>query len=105
MTTGDEPVRIDESLSRVARELGLPVATGFHRLSAEWEHLVGGQIAAHSRPRVLRAGVLTVDVDAPAWATQIRYLETELLDRLRPVVDGTELTSIRVIVGSPAPRG
>src|SRR2546427_10778496 len=61
--------RLGESLAEVAGHLHLddPVVTA--GVFAGWADLVGAAVAAHARPRVLRQGVLTVEVDSPAWAT------------------------------------
>ena len=65
---------------------------------ARWEEAVGPQIAAHATPASLVDGVLVVDVDHPTWATQLRFLETDLLARLRDVAGADELTRIELRV-------
>jgi predicted nucleic acid-binding Zn ribbon protein len=42
--------------------------------------------------------VLVVGVDDPAWATQLRFLESELLERLAAEFGPGEVTSIEVRV-------
>jgi len=64
---------------------------------ARWEDAVGAQIAAHARPVKLAAGRLLVEVDEPGWASQLRYLEAELLGRIAAVVGpGVEAIDWRV---------
>jgi predicted nucleic acid-binding Zn ribbon protein len=58
---------------------------GLGRLFAEWPAIVGEAMADHVQPLRLDADVLVVSVDHPAWATQVRRLGDELLDR---VADG-----------------
>jgi hypothetical protein len=41
---------------------------------------------------------LVIAVDEPAWATQVRYLERELIARLAEVVGGALVASIEVRV-------
>ena len=53
------------------------------RVVGLWEELVGPAVAAHARVRSVHAGVCTVTVDAPVWATQLRYLEQGLVERAR----------------------
>ncbi len=50
---------------------------------SRWTELVGDQIAAHCRPLKLDGGVLVVEVDDPAWATQMKFLHSEVIERLR----------------------
>ena len=43
-------------------------------------------VAAHSRVRGVRNGVLEVVVDSPGWATEFRYLESDLVARASRLV-------------------
>jgi predicted nucleic acid-binding Zn ribbon protein len=63
-----------------------------------WEDLVGAQIAAHARPLSLVRGVLSISVDEPAWATQLSYLESELLARIAEGLGEGQVTRIQVRV-------
>jgi len=102
-----EPKQVGEGLDRLARSLSgvgaQPLATVF----TEWQVVVGETLAAHCRPLALDGTRLVIGVDEPAWATQVRFLETELLARLEEVVTGTPVRSIEVRVaphGEPAKR-
>lgn len=50
-----------------------------------WAEIVGDSVAAHVQPVRLDGERLVVEVDDPAWATQLRFLETTLRDRIREV--------------------
>ncbi|MBM3828898.1 MAG: DUF721 domain-containing protein [Actinobacteria bacterium] len=64
---------------------------------SRWVELVGESVAHHVRPLKLDAGVLIVEVDDPAWATQMKFLESDLLERLRATGSGpVERLEIRV---------
>lgn len=76
-----DPQRIGSSLDKVAKRLGTTSASALHGLFERWEDLVGPGIAAHAKPVSLRAGKLLVEVDTNAWATQLRYMTTELVER------------------------
>ena len=56
-------------------------------------------MAEHSHASSIRDGVLTVVVDGPIWATQLRYLETAVVERATAVVGAGLVTSLRVRVG------
>ena len=88
-----EPRRVGESLDRVAASLGLDSS-----LVTRWAELVGASVAEHTRPRALRDGTLLVAVDDPAWATQLRWLEADLLARLADVLGPARVTRIEVRV-------
>ncbi len=47
-----------------------------------WDEIVGEAVAAHVQPVKLDGTRLVVDVDDPAWATQLKFLESSLRDRL-----------------------
>ena len=78
-----DPQPIKSSLDQVARSLGGPDAGSLSGLFGRWADIVGAQLAAHARPLSLVSGVLVVGVTEPGWATQLTYLETELLGRFR----------------------
>ena len=91
-----EPKSIKASLDRVSRSLGGPDAGSLSGLFGRWADIVGPQLAAHARPLSLSSGVLVVAVTEPAWATQLTFLEGELLGRFREalgdgVVDRVEV--------------
>lgn len=79
---GRPPRRVGESLGAVARMGGGPSGEVLVILVNGWSDIVGATLAAHSRPLRLAGGVLTVAVDLPAWATELRWLEADLLARI-----------------------
>jgi len=96
---GVPPRRLAESLDRVARSMGAGSSAALSSLFVDWEAMVGPQIAAHVRPRSLRDGVLVVVADQPGWATQLRYLEADLLSRLADRLGPAAVSAIEVRVG------
>lgn len=64
---------------------------------ARWEDAVGPGVAAHAKPIRLADGVLVVEVDEPGWATQLRFLEADLLQRIAAVA-GPGVTSLELRV-------
>jgi len=67
-----------------------------------WNVLVGEDIAAHCTPRSLNEGVLLVEAESTAWATQLTLMASSILAKLRAGVGGDVVTSLRV-VGPTAP--
>ena len=67
--------------TRSSARCGAPSARSLAGVFSRWEEAVGPQIAAHARPAALVDGCLVVEVDHPTWATQLRFLETDLLTR------------------------
>lgn len=79
--TGDrQPRPISESLKAVTAGFGSRGRA--IDLNERWSTAVGEAIAAHSQPERLEAGRLTVAVDDPAWATELRYHSSRILTAL-----------------------
>ena len=83
--------------------MGAPSADATRSIFADWSEIVGDQIAEHARPHALRERTLVVAVTDPAWATQLRFLETELLGRITAATGSDEVTAIEVRVRSRPP--
>lgn len=47
-----------------------------------WETAVGSQIAKHSRAIRVQDGVLWVEVDHPAWKSELHHRKRQILDLL-----------------------
>ena len=95
---GRAPRRLGEALSQVAADLRLDDPDDVAAVMAAWPGAVGEAVAAHVRPRRLHDGELLVEVDAPVWATQLRYLEEDVLRRLGRKVRPGVVRSIRPVV-------
>jgi predicted nucleic acid-binding Zn ribbon protein len=94
-----EPAALGESLDRLVRGLGAPSAATVGGLFERWAEVVGDRVADHARPVSLRDGILVVAVDDPAWAPQLRFLEPEILARVREVLGEDDVTSLQVRAG------
>ena len=101
---GDEPMSIGSSLDGVVRSLRGPSRREVGGLFGRWVEAVGDQVAQHVRPLKLDDGVLTVEVDDPAWATQVKFLSSTIVQRLREVA-GVEVRQVAVRVEARAARG
>ena len=92
-----DPLSIGDSLHRVVRCLrpdtsprsAMPSVAAIGGVFGMWEEAVGAQVAAHVQPVKLTGGVLVVEVDDPAWATQLKFLEATLRQRLAEVAGAT----------------
>jgi predicted nucleic acid-binding Zn ribbon protein len=96
---GDEPVPLSDALARVGDELGLAPGDAHARLEARWSEVMGDDVAAHARLVSVRDGVLTVAVDDPIWATQLRYLEAAVVTRATALLGPSIVDRMRVRVG------
>jgi predicted nucleic acid-binding Zn ribbon protein len=100
----DEPLSIARSLDGVVRSLRGPSRRDVGGVFGRWDEAVGEQVAQHVRPLKLDGGTLTVEVDDPAWATQVKFLASTIIERLRSVA-GVEVADLAVRVDPRALRG
>jgi predicted nucleic acid-binding Zn ribbon protein len=100
----NEPVPISDSLDGVVRSLRGPSRKAVGGVFGRWADAVGEQIADHVRPLKLDEGVLVVEVDDPAWATQVKFLVPTIIERLREVA-GVEIERVEVRVDRRNARG
>jgi predicted nucleic acid-binding Zn ribbon protein len=87
--------RIGELLDRVVRGLGSPGADVIEEVFRRWPELAG-PLADHARPVAVRDGALVVAVDEPAWATEVRFRQREVLDRLDQRVGAGRVSRIDI---------
>lgn len=90
----EDPVPLRDTMDQVVRALrggggGASSSTTSARalgtLFSRWTDAVGQAVADHARPVLLDGERLLVEVDEPGWATQLRFLEADVLERLRSV--------------------
>lgn len=89
---------ISDSIKRVIDGLG--PKSEILDVHTHWEEIVGITIAEHCVPKKLEKNSLLVEVDHPGWSTEIRYLESDLLKRLRQKIPKLEVSEIKVRVKS-----
>jgi predicted nucleic acid-binding Zn ribbon protein len=104
-----DPVPISETLGAVIRSLRndsvastsephvAQTAKQMGGVFGRWVEAVGEAVAEHVTPLKLDGTRLVVEVDDPAWATQLRFLETTVKQRLREIT-GAEIETIETRV-------
>jgi predicted nucleic acid-binding Zn ribbon protein len=93
---GGDPKSVASSLTEAARLLGAEGALELSAVKRRWLEAVGPEVAAHCRPVSLRSGRLTLAVDHPAWASELRVLSGMLLSRIREVQPSVEAIVVQV---------
>ena len=99
-----DPIPISSALDGVVRSLRGPSREAVGGLFGRWDEAVGPQVAQHVRPRKLDERTLVVDVDDPAWATQVKFLTPMIIERLATVA-GVEVERVDVRVERRSARG
>lgn len=95
--SGRDPQGLAGIVSRLVVERGwsAPVAVG--SVMAQWDSLVGAEIAAHCQPESFTGTVLHVRCDSTSWATQMRLLSSSLLARFSADLGAGVVTKIHVL--------
>lgn len=75
-------VRLGSAIDRLLKVRGLEQGAVLADVDRLWDEVAGPDAAPHVRPRAVRGDELVLDVDHPAWATQVQLSAPELLGRL-----------------------
>ena len=78
-----EPMRFGQAIQRLVAEKGWEDTTLRADVLANWDKVVGPEIADHCRPVSLEDGELVLVAESTAWATQLRLLTKTLLARVQ----------------------
>ena len=82
------------------REWQSGIAEG--NLFANWESIVGAEVAEHTEPISILEGVLTIRTSSTAWATQLQSVHDQLVATISSSAPGALVESLRFI-GPTAP--
>ena len=82
-------VTLGEQLDVLLGRLGSESAAAINSVFTNWPVLVGANVAAHVTPIKIEQQRLLVEVDEASWATQMRFLEPQLLASLSTATTST----------------
>jgi len=91
-----DPQPFGRLISRMVADRGWERATAEATVLGAWDRVVGSEIAAHCRPVGLREGVLTLQAESTAWATQLRLLAPRILGRISAELGPEVVRQLRV---------
>jgi predicted nucleic acid-binding Zn ribbon protein len=80
---------LGEQLNLLLGRLGSESASAINSVFSDWKVLVGEHVAAHVTPIKIEHQRLHVEVDEASWATQMRFLEPQLLASLSSATAST----------------
>jgi predicted nucleic acid-binding Zn ribbon protein len=78
----DDPQALGSAIEGLLDTEGWNLAAATGSVFGRWAQIVGADLAGHTQPESLRDGELTVVADSTAWATQLRLLAAQLVQRL-----------------------
>ncbi len=105
----DEPpvtpnLSIGEAARHLLRARGMQSTLALAEVMRVWDSVVGEVVGKHAKPRALHGSTLDVEVDEPAWATEIRFQSGAILEGLAERIAAFPATHINVQVGRKSDR-
>lgn len=97
------PAKLGDILPRVMSLMGLDGKIEEARLVRAWAEIVGPVVAARSRAREIRDGVLFVGVESGVWMQELWYHREEILGRIRKAYPRVAVKQIRLEVEREKP--
>jgi predicted nucleic acid-binding Zn ribbon protein len=79
---GPPRANLAHELNALLRRMGSESSDVVAGVFGEWGSIVGEHIAAHVTPVMIKDARLVVSVDDPAWATQTKFLESEIAKKV-----------------------
>jgi predicted nucleic acid-binding Zn ribbon protein len=98
-----DPQTLEAALARLLAEAGWEAPAAVGGVIHGWADLVGPRIAAHCEPVSFDEGVLTVQADSSAWATELRNLSGILLAKLNASLPRKAGITRIMVLGPHAP--
>lgn len=95
------PAEVAGLLDRVVRGMGAPGTDAIDLVFNQWERVVGTVLARQTRPSGLEGGRLVLVADDPAVVDHVRWLESQLLERLDELLGPGRVTGVDVRVSRP----
>lgn len=92
-----QPPPLGDALQAFLRGKGWGRRLEEARVHEVWEQIAGEGLAGHVQPVRLHGGVLVLQADSPAWATEVRFLTAELIRRSNDVLGEGQVRSVTVV--------
>jgi predicted nucleic acid-binding Zn ribbon protein len=89
--------RLDASLDRFLAKAGLTGPLRAWQAISLWPEVVGEPASLRSRAVSWEAGRLIVEVDTPAWTTQLSFLKRDIQNRLNARIGDFVIREIQFI--------
>lgn len=91
------PVPLSLVIKKWLKDSGLEKGLEKGRLIEEWESIVGPRISAVSTPIDVRGETLLLEVEDPAWRTELSMMQEKLLGAISERPDLPKVRKIRVM--------
>ena len=101
-TTPGDPTLISDVLTNLVSDRQWESGLAEGNLFAQWEKIVGSDIATHTNPISIFEGVLLIQCSSTAWATQLTAVGLDLLHSVQKSAPDAGVESLNFI-GPQAP--
>ena len=101
-TTPGDPTLISDVLTNLVSDRQWESGLAEGNLFAQWEKIVGSDIATHTTPISILDGVLLIQCSSTAWATQLQAVHDQLVATISSSAPGALVESLR-FTGPNAP--
>ena len=79
---GREPRSFLDAMDSLTSAMGWGLDLARAELMEQWPDIVGREVALHATPTGASDGVMEIQCDSSAWATQLRLMRSTLLESL-----------------------
>ena len=101
-STPGDPTLISDVLTNLVSDRQWESGLAEGNLFAQWEKIVGSDIATHTTPISILEGVLLIQCSSTAWATQLQSVHDQLVATISSSAPGALVESLR-FTGPTAP--
>lgn len=102
---GRDPKPLGAVLNATANDMGWTPELDLARLLADWDSVIGQPTAEHTEVLGMQRGVLQVQCDSTAWATELRRLRAQILTRILERYPDAGISELRFLApGAPSWR-
>ncbi len=102
---GRDPRPLSSVLAVAADDMGWSAELAQAKVITDWAELVGETTAPHTRVIELRDGLLIVQCDSTAWATELRRMRAAILSRIVEAYPEAGIEDLRFLApGAPSWR-
>ncbi len=93
------PTPVAETLGALARRQGWHERLRGAEAWSSWSRIVGDDLAARCEPLRLKGTILVIRAESQVWATQLRYLSSQLKANADAALGAGSVREIRIVVG------
>ncbi len=97
-THDDDPKKLSFSVERLLKTLKAPNPDVLATVFLHWSEVVGADVAAHSKPSFIEGNTLVVATTDTVWASQLMWLEAELVAKIQKVSKSDRIQTLKVRV-------